>query len=133
MQQNNNNIWDDSQCTVDESISSEAVSMNPKPTMKFKNSLIVNKGDISTARKISRKITTINVLKWNESNSVDSYISSNSVSSDGLNDCIQIDLLQAHSSAIEQITPLSGKPWEDFEQNQKMMDSHKILKKLTLR
>ena len=133
MQQNNNNIWDDSQCTVDESISTEAVTMIPKPTMKFKNSLIVNKGDISTARKISRKITTINLLKWNDSNSVDIYNDSNSVSSDGLNDRIQIDLIQAHSAGIAQKSPLNCKPWEDFEQNQKMLDSHKILKQLTLR
>jgi len=51
--QQNKNIWDDSECTIEEKYTTIVRSKSPTPTLEFKNSLISNKGDISTARKIS--------------------------------------------------------------------------------
>ena len=80
--QQQKNIWDDSLCTVDESINSEAVSMVPNLTMEFRNSLITNKGDISTARKITSMETVDRLLDGdNNSKHQELSSSSNSVSS----------------------------------------------------
>ena len=53
MNQNKLNIWDDSMCTVEDEYNAVATKKIPNPTIVFKNSLINNKGNIKTARKIS--------------------------------------------------------------------------------
>ena len=133
MNQNNNSIWDDSLCTVDESISAEAVSLLPKPTIKFTNCLIANKGDIKTARKISGIDTILLASKCQsiESSSEESVISSSSINDDDLIEVIDFSRIKANSATIKHQLPVSSKPWEDLEEQQIMMDSEKILKQLS--
>ena len=45
-------IWDESLCSVEEEYSAETSSKTVNETSQFKNSLISNKGEISTAREI---------------------------------------------------------------------------------
>ena len=127
------NIWDDSLCTVDESVNSEAVCMTPNPTKEFKNSLIVNKGDIRTARKITSMETVVCQLgrSDNGSSSDNSVGSFSSVSSDSLVEIINFSRIRDESKANRLISDLSAKPWNDYEENQKFMDSLKILKRIS--
>ena len=50
----NVDIWDDSLCSVEDEYSSHASSKTLNETCQFKNSLVSNKGDASTARKLSQ-------------------------------------------------------------------------------
>ena len=131
--QQQKSIWDDSLCTVDESISSEAVCMTPNPTIEFKNSLIVNKGDIRTARKMTSMETVVCQLgrSDNGSSSNNSIDSVNSVSSDSLIEVIDFGRIRAQSKVNRLISNLSVRPWDDYGKNQKLIDSFKILKRIS--
>lgn len=47
------NIWDDSECVVEEEYNTPPTVKTPHLSNEFKNVLIVNKGDITTARKFT--------------------------------------------------------------------------------
>jgi len=46
-------IWDDSECTLEEEYITTITSKSPNPTIEFRNTLISNKGDITSARKLN--------------------------------------------------------------------------------
>ena len=80
----NNNIGDDSQWTIEQDNDVEEASKIPRPTIEFRNTMISNKGDISTARKISNMETIVNwkdVQQESQSSHYSLSVSSNSVSS----------------------------------------------------
>jgi len=76
-------IWSDEECTVEEEYNSPVVSRSPNATLEFKNSLIGNKGDIRTARKISCMDTVVYAGSSNDGSDVSSYYPSCSDSSMG--------------------------------------------------
>lgn len=52
---NENSLWDDTDCTVEEEFNSGVDVKSPNESLKFTNTLLLNKGDIHTAKKLIAK------------------------------------------------------------------------------
>ena len=73
-------LWDDTDCTVDDELNTTASVMSPKVSLKFNNTLLHNKGNIHTAKKLVSK-DEMEFLQLMKENSLDSFSVSDSESS----------------------------------------------------
>ena len=62
MSNSKNSIWDDSECTLEEEYISPVTSKSPNVTIEFRNTLIKNKGDITSARKLDLKTVRLDCV-----------------------------------------------------------------------
>jgi len=132
-------IWDDSQCTVEEDYTSLVLSKTPKKSVEFKNSLITNKGDISTARKISNDVTQ---FRWS-GEEIKMYSSLNichvsldesedSVSDEGGVDISNFVQVKKLSEVVRKNKESKRmKSWKEMQSKQTYMTSLEIMKKIT--
>jgi len=132
-------IWDDSLCTVEEEYNSPVIHRTPKKSVEFRNSLINNKGDITTARKISNDVTKFcwseeDISKYSCINisSVSLGNSSDSISNDG---CIDIsnpaEVAQLARKVLENKKLKKQNDWKLVGTKQILLDSDEIMKRIS--
>lgn len=134
-----NSLWDDTDCSVEEEFNSGEDVKSPNESLKFTNTLLLNKGNIRTAKKLIAKDDVQSIKIENEEcfrvfSLSDSESSVGSVSL-GSEESLEIKIFkvipkQQDKYAQRQVSWRENKKWEALWENQQLMSSRKIIMKL---
>lgn len=116
-------LWNDTDCTVDDELNTTASVMSPKVSLKFNNTLLHNKGNIHTAKKLVSKdemefLHLMREISLDSSSVSDSESSVDSVSLDS-DGALDIKLIEAVKLTKEkytqrQVSCRENRKWESL-------------------
>lgn len=133
------NIWDDSECVVEEEFCSTVSTNSPNETREFRNTLLTNKGDIKKAKKFSFDYTASSIEKESElSIGLSSIQDSEESVSDSMSsfDAEDVQFLRVKVICKESIMKArqashrNENNWPKLSEEIKFMSSRKILSNL---
>ena len=125
--QTTSNIWDDSECTVEEEYSSSDTSNSPNLSLEFRNSLINNKGDIKSARKFTFDLTHLTKAK-SQQNHKDGKLRINYDSNTEKEVQLRSERPQKNSSFLKPVS--ENKKWKQLCNKRREMPSVEIIKSM---